>query len=793
MPLSKLQFRPGVNRESTTYANEGGFYACDKIRFRSGYAEKLGGWANQAPSYTYNGVARALINWTTYAGSDLLGVGTSQKYYVQNGPGGEYHDITPLRKTTNPIASAIPFATTINSKRVVVTDVSHGATAGSFVTFSSATSPVGGVTVNGQFEIVEVIGVNSYTIASPIVATSTATGGGAAVVAAYQINAGGISYTSTVEGGWGSGGWGVGPWGGTTSEVTTSIDVKFRVWSHTTHGEDLIMAVIGGPIYNWDIDIPAYGRAQLLSDHVTEMVAGVTKYVKIFKEPTSANDTGNTIDVVDSSGVDVGARVQEVTGVDAVYGDGTGLNAALEYFVIAINGNTITLSHNRDAQASGTYSFSYSGSAAPVKTNFIYSSDVYRFTIAIGANPYDPYNPSGTVFDPMLVRWSDQDNAYEWVPSITTQAGEQRLTNGSTLITAQNTRQEILVWSDAALYSMQYLGPPYVFGFTMLSDNISIASPYAQITASNITYWMGLDKFYMYTGRVETLPCTLRQFVFGNLNRKQMDQIAAGGNEAYNEVWWFYPSASSEVNDSYVIYNYLERIWYYGSLNRTAWLDSALRDYPMAAFSVQNNFLSADVTDSDRTLPVFNAVSYPATGTVLVGTEEITYTGVTSTSLTGCVRGINQTAGTAHEAYTPVIVKTPNQVMWHEFGVDDATETVPRAIASHIASADFDIGDGHNFGFVWRIIPDLTFSGSTGSNPSVFLTVKARQNSGSFYPPEPSNLVYRTSTYEVEQYTGQVYTRVRGRQMQYRVDSTALGTAWQLGAMRLDIRPDGRR
>jgi hypothetical protein len=365
------------------------------------------------------------------------------------------------------------------------------------------------------------------------------------------------------------------------------------------------------------------------------------------------------------------------------------------------------------------------GAYTPVATNQVIASSIQRFVIAMGSNSYVVGDPN-TDFDPMLVRWSDQINPFQWVPDITNQSGEFRLSNGSYIMQALTTRQEILIWTDSALYSMQYLGAPYVWGFNVLADNISTISPKAAITVNNTTYWMGREKFYIYNGRVETLPCTLRQFVFNDINQDQAYQIFAGSNEGYNEVWWFYCSANSDVVDKYVIYNYLDNAWYYGTMGRTAWLDSGIRQYPMAA-----NY--------------------------------------------------------------------QNRILYHENGVDDVSGETPVAIDAYVQSSDFDIGDGYNFGFVWRILPDVNFNGSISNEPSVTMTVKPRQNSGSAYgvadnPAVVSADNYTTQKfYNIQQFTGQVYTRIRGRQMSFRIESDAVGVAWQLGAPRIDIRPDGKR
>jgi len=431
----------------------------------------------------------------------------------------------------------------------------------------------------------------------------------------------------------------------------------------------------------------------------------------------------------------------------------------------------------------------------------IHTSGVQRFAICIGANPYDP-GDSETTFDPMLVRWSDQENIYQWVPAATNQAGEQRMSHGSRLVTARHGRQEFVVWSDSAIYSMQYLGPPYVWGVNLLMDGISIASPNAVVGASNLMFWMGVDKFYMYDGRVQTLPCTVRQFIFDDFNYDQAYQVVAGGNEQYSEIWWHYPSLNSTLNNRYVIYNYLDNVWYYGTINRTAWLDSPLRDRPMGAFSVKVSYLSAAITSSDTTINLLDAASYPESGTIQIDSEKITYTSRTATALSGCTRGVSGTTAASHVAYSTAPLVIPNQVMYHEVGNDDLSTATTTPIEAYIDSSDFDIGDGHNFGFVWRIIPDLTFDGSTTAAPNypeVTMVCKPRQFSGSAYsapssPSVTSAQSYNTQrVYTVQQFTGQVYTRVRGRQMAFEIRSTGQGVAWQLGAPRIDIRPDGKR
>lgn len=715
MPLSKLQFKPGINRENTNYAGEGGWYDCDKVRFRSGYPEKIGGWQNIAASVagvfnTYKGVCRNLWNWITLNSSNLTALGTEQKLYVENG--GAFYDITPIRNTVT--INNNPFAITNGSKLVTVTDTAHGATVGTYVTFSGATG--GDYTVfNAEYEIVTVVDANSYNIILAAAATATGSGGGASVSAAYQVNSG--NSVASIGTGWGVGPWSRDGWGEEYSGTAVVEETNaLRLWSLDNYGEDLVSAIREGAIYYW----------------VADTTTSPPRAVTLESEATAAG---------------------------------------------------------------------YDGDFVPNKVFEIHTSGVQRFAICIGANPYDP-GDSETTFDPMLVRWSDQENIYQWVPAAANQAGEIRMSHGSRLVTARHGRQEFVVWSDSAIYSMQYLGPPYVWGVNLLMDGISIASPNAVVGASNLMFWMGVDKFYMYDGRVQTRPCTIRQFIFDDFNYDQAYQVVAGGNEQYSEIWWHYPSLNSTVNNRYVIYNYLDNVWYYGTINRTAWLDSPLRDRPMGAFSVKVSYLSTAITSSDTTINLLDAASYPESGTIQIDSEKITYTSRTATALSGCTRGVGGTTAASHVAYSTVPLVIPNQVMYHEVGNDDLSTATAIPIEAYIDSSDFDIGDGHNFGFVWRIIPDLTFDGSTTAAPNypeVTMVCKPRQFSGSAYsapssPSVTSAQSYNTQrVYTVQQFTGQVYTRVRGRQMAFEIRSTGQGVAWQLGAPRIDIRPDGKR
>jgi len=697
MPLQKLQFKPGINREGTNYSNEGGWYDCDKIRFRSGNPEKIGGWTQQNTAQ-FLGTARALWAWVDLAGNNYIGIGTNLKYYIQLG---SYYDVTPIiatstlvnkcatafstlnggitaTATTLTLTSTASFPSTggiiridsedisyvgvsgatltglirgVNSTTaaihntaanvggytVTITDTAYNPFAGDYLTITGG-SAFGGITLSGEYVVTGVPTSTTYTITAATFATSQVSATGGTITVAYQIPVG--TNIATFGTGWGTGTWGRGSWGSGFSSVLSS---QLRLWTNDNYGQNLLIAPRTGAIYYW----------------------------------------------LASSGV--GTRAQPL--------------------------DTLATAAGRD------------GTFVPNNVYQVLTAPIQQFVICMGSNPYQVATPN-TTFNPLLVRWSDQADEYQWVPAVTNQSGEFALSNGSEIIGARTTRQEILIWTDTALYSMQYLGAPYVWGFQILMDNLSIMSPNAMVTVNNITYWMGRDKFYMYSGRVETLPCTVRQYIFQDINLDQNYQIVAGSNEGYNEVWWFYVSndtANSTVIDKYVIFNYLDQVWYFGSLSRTAWLDSSLQPYPIA-------------TDYN------------------------------------------------------------NRILYHESGVNDNATSATLPIDAYIQSSDFDIGDGHNFGFVWRILPDINFNGSNVDSPSVTMTVKPRQNSGTAYgtadsPKVQSSNVYSNiqNFYNIQEFTGQVYTRIRGRQMAFRIESDTVGVSWQLGAPRIDIRPDGRR
>jgi len=806
MPLQKLQFRPGLNREGTDYSNEGGWFDGDKIRFRSGFPEKIGGWTQFSPNQ-FNGICRSLWVWLdgdAGVGATYTGLGTNTNYYIYFG--GTYNNVTPIIDT-NTLTN--PFATVSGSATVTVTDAGYSPSAGDSVVFSGATA-VGGLTINGTFVIQTTPSTTKYTITASGTASSSASGGGT-VTAAYEYPIGNTVYSIGT-------GWGAGPWGGVFSSVvvtlgsnplsttngssnitvtqnahgmtngtsivlsgatavggvsaailnnsyvissvatntyvitlpssytatstatgggtiatvlqgsgtygwgtsySSGIGSQLRLWSNDNYGFDLVIAPRGGPIFYWQDSGTVNTRAQYLSYLANTTTA--------FSDSITFGSAASTITVS-------GAIAPSVYPYMVI--TGTNLPANTQVASTYETGNTsVPITTVTTGSNSGSYNFSYAGGYIPTQTFQVITSAIQQFVISFGANSYTPGYASATLngtqysnspFNPMLVRWSDQGNAYQWVPEVTNQSGEYLLTNGSFIMGARTTRQEILVWTDSAIYSMQYLGAPYVWGFQVLMDNISIMSPNAEITINNVTYWMGKDRFYMYSGRVEVLPCALRQYIFTDINQDQAYQIFAGSNEAFNEVWWFYCSTDSTTVDRYVIYNYLDRVWYYGNMARSAWFQTGTVQYPVAA----------------------------------------DYNG---------------------------------RLLYHEVGNDDLSTSATLPITAYCQSSDFDIGDGHNFGFVWRILPDVNFNGSSTNNPSVTMTVKPRQNSGTPYGAADNPQVQSAQNYtNVPQYTiqefdGQVYTRIRGRQMSFRIESTGVGVSWQLGSPRIDIRPDGRR
>ena len=876
MPLQKIILKPGVNRENTRYTNEGGYYESNLVRFRQGTPEKIGGWVPISTN-TFTGICRSLWNWVTLAGANLVGVGTEEKFYVEQT--GAYYDITPIISTH--ILGANPF-TGSGTTTVTVTDAVYSPTVGDYVIFNGA-SAIGGVTISGEYEVITVPTGTTYTITAASAVTGT--GGGSGAYASYLLSA---FATTTGNLGWGTTAWGAGNWGSVGQVVKARTPV---LWTQQNFGENLLLGPKQGAMYMWNattattlvapttvtisnaspalvtlttnttVPIPD-GTALMFetSGALPLPLTPFTVYYVRYLTDTTFNLATSTVSSVALSGVTITGPAgqfsctasstplvvgQSVTinggfnGVVALTGNkvsgfvdtvassgGEGIvalsgNAAsatlgtmvavggttiipagnfasgfvgtvagnsavtlsgiaglgfvntvitgsipghvspTTYYIVATNGSTtFTLSTtpggagvtttpgstgftytlsttlNTSTAGSGTQTISIraipvsaltGASNVPLTQNTLLVSDASRFTFTFGTNEY-----LSTIYDPMAIRWSDQESLTNWTPAITNQAGGLRLSRGSLIQAVLQSRQEVLVFTDAAIYSLQYLGPPYVWGSQILSDNISIVSANAAAYANGVAYWMGQDKFYKYDGRVQTLRCDLLRFIFDDINRADFNQVFASTNEGFNEVWWFYCTKNSPTINRYVVYNYTEDVWYYGTMLRTAWLDSSLRSYPMAA----------------------------------------TYA---------------------------------NNLVYHENGVDDNITGNAVAMESSITSAQFDIGDGHNFAFAWRMLPDLTFVGSTtGTTPSLTIQLLPLQNSGSGYNDPISiggtsatgtQTVTATQIYpiDLDTFTGQLNIRVRGRQMSMKIACNTLGTQWQLGAPRVDVRPDGRR
>ena len=627
MPLTKLQFKPGINRENTSYSNEGGWYDCNKIRFRFGVPEKIGGWQKDGVN-TFLGTCRALKAWVTLAGTQLLGVGTNLKYYINKG--GDYNDITPLRSTTG--AGDVTFARVgVGDATLTVTDSSHGAVVNDFVTYSGAASLGGDIiaaVLNQEYQIASLTDSNTYTIEAKdtdgdaVTAASGDTGnGGGSTVGKYQIN---VGLDSTVFGtGWGTDTWGRSTWG---SDGTRTLSTIMRLWSHDNFGEDLVINIRDGGIYYWDTSADTLGTSQ-----ATEL-----------KDVSGADSTTPTI--------------------------------AKKVLV-----------------------------------------DPNVHLVAFGC---DGETTIGTQ-DPLLIRFADQGTVTTWQSLATNSAGELRITSGSEIVSAVETRQQIVVFTDVSLHTMQYLGPPFTFGLNLISENITTMGPNSIKAVDDFVFWMGLEDFYAYDGRVQKIPCSVRSYVFNDFNLEQKEKVFAALNSTFNEVWWFYPSGDVTEIDRYVTYNYAEKAWAFGTLVRTAWLDRGIFNYPLA-------------TDA---------------------------------------------SGILYD---------------HEFGLND----VDSAISAHIESSQMDIGDGENFLFIDRLIPDITFTGSTESSPVATFTLKTRNFPGGNYLQSDDSSVTQSvaeSSTVVEQFTDQAFVRLRGRSFALKVASSATGVQWRLGSPRVQVRPDGRR
>lgn len=621
MAFTKLQFRPGVDRESTNYSSEGGWYDCNRIRFRKGFPETIGGWAKFSNT-TALGTCRALRGWRALDGSMFLGVGTNLKYYINRG--GAYYDITPIRLTSAP--GDVTFSATDGSATVTVSHTLHGAQAGDFVTFSGVASLGGAVTaavLNQEFQISAVVTTSTYTITIPTTATAADTGtGGALAVASYQVSTGLASIISGT--GWGAGAWSSGGWG---ESAGTSIEgSSARIWSHAVYGEDLVYAPRGGGVYYWD--------------------------------------------------------------------------------------RSLGLTHRGVALASLP-----GAQSTPTLANVVVLSDRDRHLLVFGTD--DEFNTG--VMDPLLIRFSSQESLTEWRSLPTTTAGSLRIGNGSEIVAAVQTRQSIVVITDVGVHTVQYIGPPFTFGLSEIGTGTTIAGPNAAVAIGDEVYWMGQGEFYRFNGIVQQVPCAVKAYVFNNINSKQYVKVFGGHNAEFGELWWFYPDASSTENNRYVVYNYVQNLWYYGELPRTAWIDRG-------AFSL------------------------------------------------------------------PIAISPDGQLYYHESGVADGSYNPPAPLGAFIESSPIDIGEGDRFMFIRRMLPDVTFARSTGvTPPTAVMTIKLRNTPGGRYVGENARTITQVAVVPIEEFTEQVFLRLRGRSAIFRIESACNCTAWQLGTPRIDVRTDGER
>lgn len=693
MPLSKIELKPGIDKERTAYASEGGWYDCDKIRFRKGMPEKIGGWQSISTN-TFLGVCRSLHTWGDLSSNIFIGLGTNLKFYISRG--GSYFDVTPLRTPAFTLG-ADPFSTTSGSSIVVVTDPLGGYKTGDFVSFSGATA-VGGITIIGEYQITYNAGVSVTANVTPAVsadATIVVNGKVGTIFVGMQIVHSQISGTVTVD--------------SITAQDSTTATIEAS--SVVTLNDNSAIQFANTLTYTIDAGVNASstavgGGGSVVAEYQINTGASVptafTGWGGGFWAESAWGQGGDSVTAL---------RLwsQAHFGQDLVFGPRGG---SLFYWAVTsgLSARGVLVSSLPNA------------SEVPIQQNLILVADISRFVFCMGTN--DVFT---TTVDPMLVRWSDQESVTQWSPAATNQSGSLRLSRGSEIVSAIQSRQEVLIWTDAAMYAMQYVGAPDVWTAQLLGENISIASQNAAAYSNGMAFWMGKDKFYVYDGVVKPLPCSVHRHVFETLNLEQYRQVTSGTNEEFHEIWWFYCNGISTTNDSYVVYNYLEDIWYIGTLARTAWLDSGLQTSPIAA------------------------------------------------------------------TYSYNLVN-------HETGLDNLEDpNNEQPITAYITSAQFDLDDGHNFMFVWRMLPDITFVGSSIEAPSATMTLYPLANSGSGYNDPLSvgsvatGVVQRSSTYIIDEYTEQLNIRVRGRQAALKIESDGSGVQWQLGFPRIDMRPDGRR
>ena len=704
MPLTKLQFRPGITRETTSYSNEGGWIDIDKVRFRFGYPEKIGGWVKKS-NRAFLGTCRALHPWVSIDGSNYIGIGTHLKFYIEGG--GAYNDITPIRVTTG--AGDVTFSASANRLRsgVGISDTTLP------LTSSSGFPAFGRIRIDSEIIIYESLSGNDLTGCVRGVSDTIA----APHLSGADVNCATLIVSDVAHG------------AGENDFVTYSDAVSLggAVTDDVLNQEYQITRIIDDDRYQIE------ARTVSRIDSITTSIGLDPVYV--FATPSDGGDGGSA---------SIGAYQINTALDSAIFGNGWGAGfwgrgAWGSPSISIVTGETLRIwtqdnfgedlifsvfdrgiyywKKADDLSVRGVELGSMPGAnKAPTIAKKILVSGRDRHVIAFGCD--SETNPN--VQDPLLIRFSDQENVMEWQSLVTNTAGDLRIGSGSKIITAIKARNQILVYTDASLHAMQYLGPPFTFGISEISQNISIISPLAAIAVEDSVYWMGKNEFYVYGGTVNILPCSVLEFVFNDINNEQLEKIAAAKNSEFSEVTWFYPSSSSRENDRYVTYNYQQKIWYYGTLDRTFWID----------------------------------------------------------------RGVNSNI---------IASGSDNHLYFHETGFDDGSTSPAGPIISYIESSQMDLGDGEQFVFMNRMIPDITFRNSSNDAPSVTITLKVRNFPGGNYTDANNGSVIKTASAPVEQFTDQIFVRLRGRSFAVRVESDETGVGWRLGSPRVEVRPDGRR
>ena len=795
MPFTKIAPQAGLFTDGTRYSAQGTWYDSDKVRFRKGFAEKIGGWVKYVLA-TYLGTARKLHDWVTDSGNKYVGVGTNLKLYINFGD--SYYDITPIRTTAT--LGTDPIATVNGTAVITVTATSHGAVAGDYVTLagSDALNNITAAEVNTEHRIVALGDPSNanpddkfrVVCADTAGATDTAAGG-SGITAAFQINTGLNEY---VEGsGWGADTWGSGTWG---SSATLGQSLQLRLWSIVNFGDDMLANARQGNIYYWDESVSdATGTAAVALSDITR------RTVTLSNDPVTVTSGGTIVTIIDKAGHGATAGdTVTISGVDATIGGITAARLNVEMTVASVTNKATFTADIGGADASGTATGGGSAVVATYKAGTYYTptaahqvmmSDVARHVIAFGCNEI-----GATTINPLLVRWSSSETAGVWQPLSTNSAGGQELSACSEIVGAMMTRQEILIWTDCGIVSMRYIGSPFYFSFTETAKGMSMVSPNAAVNAGGTVYFMDRGAFYTYTGTAQRLTCPVLGTVFDDFDDSQVYKVVAGSNTDFSEVIWFYPSESGDGEiDKYVIFNYAENIWYTGTMVRGAWNHAGTKSYPLASSIRERDLGDTPITTSSSS----GTVTITDSGHGLKVNDEIILDNVSTVGGLSTVLLNNQhtvASITDVDTYTITLADTatssatgggnavkgiyPNLLYSHENGHDDDGS----AMTAYIETGDIELGEGDQFWSLNRIIPDIQFRDG-GSSDEVTVSLN-----GHNYPAQAQSEI---ATATITSATDQAFIRGRARQVAMKVQSTGAGYGWRVGHIRLDGRTDGRR